>query len=99
MSTPITFGSIVPDRLYDTPVVSSLFGVCDETVRNWVASGRLRCVPRARADRYRFFGSEILRLLGCTATEIPAASETTSGRRERAARDRAEIRRLAKGRP
>jgi excisionase family DNA binding protein len=40
-------------RLFSVPEVAERFGVTNQTVRNWIASGRLAAVQPGRRGRYR----------------------------------------------
>lgn len=82
-----TFSDIEPDRLYTSEVVAALFDVTPATVRNWVRRGKL--IPAGKLGCYRFFGSELLRLVGGPVLIQP---ETQRERQRRAERRWAEIR-------
>lgn len=86
----ITLSNIVPDRLYSTTDVATLFDVTAHTVRNWVRHGRLCAIPHQGREPYRFLGVELLRLIG---GRVPVAeAETRRDREQRAERRWAEIR-------
>jgi excisionase family DNA binding protein len=65
-------------RLFSVPDVAERFEVTNQTVRNWIASGRLAAVQPARRGRYRIL-SEALRAFERDAAAGERRSETSPG--------------------
>jgi uncharacterized protein len=67
------------DRLISVPQVARRFGVTNQTVRNWIASGRLRSVQAAPRGRHRI-PAEVLEAfeLGAQSSHSRPADATPS---------------------
>lgn len=62
-------------QFYTTAKVASIFGVTTETVRNWIASGRLPAV-RIASGHYRVRRADLIEFGGSTYDATNPASES-----------------------
>ena len=83
------WSEVIPDRVYTVADLASLFGVCLDTAKIWVRSGKVRTLPRESrpGSRIRIMGSDLLALSGRQASEIPRPTETKAERARRVERD------------
>jgi predicted nucleotidyltransferase len=78
------------ERLYSVPEVAARFAVTTQTVRNWIASGRLDAIQASRRGRFRVAAGALAAferdarparpLAGTSPARSEAGSGTTSGR-------------------